>query len=444
MFWIYTEEPKLLNSDISKYEAVKYITLPSKCLLIPTKKEIEENIKRGDEFYVVHYKIPEEMDFINSIFTTIEIKGNNYPFTYEQIKNNISKEEILAKKLALRIIVPEVTLDDMAGATLLKEDIIEMMKLEELGLMSISGLFLFGVAGAGKSFFAECFAGTTNRIFVVLDLPYFMSLKYPTKAIDEVFEFLLSQKDNKYLLFIDEIEKMFDFGGGGGNLISEQVFGKMLTWLNEIYGKKENNVAFVATANRIELLLQNKPEFVRKGRFDRLYFLNYPHIKDAAPDIFKLYYEKEIKSIDSIVDNKLLKPLFDIMDDKETVINYLKMRGLFDIERIIKITEGNLGEYKITNKERFVYTPPEIKSLVSSIIHKHISLIINFLNKNKIDDIISSIKENKLLCSLEEILDEIVYKSPPLQITAKEGILKQIAQAKTTKQGDRIAPFIEV
>jgi len=318
-----------------------------------------------------------------------------------------------------------------------------MLKLEEIGLMKISGLFLFGVAGAGKSFFAECFAGTTNRVFVVLDLPYFMSLSSPTKAIDEVFEFLLSQKDNNYLLFIDEIEKMFDFSGGGGNLISEQVFGKMLTWLNEIYGKEDNNVAFVATANRIELLLQNKPEFVRKGRFDRLYFLNYPHTQDSAPKIFDLYYYKEIQRIDKIIDNEVFKPLFDNIE-REKVINYMKMSGLFDINRIIKVVEGNIGEYKITDKSRFVYTPPEIKSLVSSIIHKHIIEIVNFLNNKKVDDIIALIRKNKAIISLEDILDEIVYKSPPLQITAKEGILKQIAQAKTIKQGDKIAPFIEV
>jgi SpoVK/Ycf46/Vps4 family AAA+-type ATPase len=162
--------------------------------------------------------------------------------------------------------------------------------------MSITGLFLFGVAGAGKSYFAECFAGTTGRHFVMLDLAHFMSLPNPTKAIDDVFVFLLSQKEN-YLLLIDEIEKMFQLDGSSTNLVSEQIFGKMLTWLANIYESKNSNLTFVATANRVENLLKNKPEFVRRGRFDRLYFLNYPKVETSAPEIFKMYLNKERKNI---------------------------------------------------------------------------------------------------------------------------------------------------
>jgi SpoVK/Ycf46/Vps4 family AAA+-type ATPase len=445
MFWIYTQEPQLLNKNITEHEDIKNLNLPKNCLFLPSKEEIKENLKnKNNDFYVIHYASPTDFGFSEiGLFTAIEVKSDTYPFTQEQLDNNISKNEILQKTLGLRIVEPTVTLDDLAGAKTLKEDVEEMQILEDLGLMSISGLFLFGVAGAGKSFFAECFAGSTGRIFVVLDLPYFMSLPNPTKAIDEVFEFLINQKSHKYLLFIDEIEKMFDFTGGGGNLVSEQVFGKMLTWLNDIYGKADNNLCFVATANRIELLLQHKPEFVRKGRFDRLYFLNYPDIKTSAPEIFELYYEKYIKRIDAILDKDIFKPLIrDI--GKEKLASFLKMERSFNINRIIRVIEGKLGTHKITDKDRLVYTPPEIKSIVESIIQTHIVETIKFLQKEKTLDIIQMEKINKLPLSIEDMLEKIVYKSPPLQVTAKEGILKQIAQAKSIKQGDKIAPFIEV
>jgi len=444
MFWIKISDPDLFfNSKFLKHDDLKNISLSQNILICPTLEEINANLKNSKNFTIVHYLEPEDYNLKNmDFFTLIDLKSKYYPFTKEQIENTINKEDILADKLGLRIIEPKVTLDDMAGADILKEDIEDMLMLEDLGLMNISGLFLFGVAGAGKSYFAECFAGSTGRIFVVLDLPYFMSLKSPTKAIDDVFNFLLSQKNNKYLLFIDEIEKMFDFGSGGQNLISDNVLGKMLTWLNEIYQLKDNNLAFVATANRIETLLENKPEFVRKGRFDRLYFLDYPDIYSSAPKIFDMYYKKEIKKVNNI-DIKKFEIILNKISEEE-LRRYLKMEGLFNIDRIIKIIEGKMGNKKVTNKDRFIYTPPEIKSIVSSIIHLHIVEILRNLQIKKSDVIIQKIKDNEYLVSIEDILEKVVWKAPPLQITAKEGIIKQIAQAKSIAQGDKIAPFINV
>ena len=52
-------------------------------------------------------------------------------------------------------------------------------------------------------------------------------------------------------------------------VVATQLFGHFLTWMQE----KESTVFIVATANDISKL---PPEFLRKGRFDELFFVDLP------------------------------------------------------------------------------------------------------------------------------------------------------------------------
>jgi ATP-dependent Zn protease len=295
MLWLVIEEPQYIKDISSLNDRAKELGLllpeltKDNTLLIPTKEDIHANMILTKPKIVVDYREPKDVIVRSyNVFTVMDVRSADFPFTSEHKALGIDKAEVLSEKLGLRIAKPEVTFDDMAGAEVLHDDIEQMLNLEKMGLMNITGLFLFGVAGAGKSYFAECFAGSTGRHFVMLDLAHFMSLPNPTKSIDDVFVFLLKQ-DEKYVLLIDEIEKMFQLDGSSTNLLSDQIFGKMLTWLAMIYEGKGTNITFVATANRVENLLKNKPEFVRRGRFDRLYFLNYPKIESSAPAIMTMY-----------------------------------------------------------------------------------------------------------------------------------------------------------
>jgi len=465
MIWLWIEDPvyfqrlDLLNEqvqslgvDIPKLDAAQLCMSPS-------IEEIHVQLKAKHPKVILDYRLP--VDILgqkSSVFTIVEIKSPHFPFTYEQKEIGISKERILSERLGLRIVRPSVTLDDMAGAEDLHKDIHKMLNLEEMELMHITGLFLFGVAGSGKSYFAECFAGTTGRYFVMLDLAYFMSLPNPVKAIDDVFFFLLGQKE-KYLLLIDEIEKMFQLDNSSSSLISDQVFGKMLTWLSTIYDSQKSNVTFVATANRVENLLKNKPEFVRRGRFDRLYFLNYPKIESSAPQIMEMYLNKEKQKLKNILfgaydkycidQNKVsskLKSIFVCLEQHHItmtlfigkIINNDKM----DIARMIKVIEGLIGRDKITDAQYFIYSPPEIKSLVKEILQAYVNDITSQMMHE--DFVWTETLEHIVLRPIAEVLEEIVFQTPPLQITAPEGIGHQIAQAKKIKQGDRISPFTEI
>ena len=75
------------------------------------------------------------------------------------------------------------------------------------------------------------------------------------------------------VLWIDEIEKAFAGSKSSGMTdggTSSRVFGSFLSWMQE----KDAPVFVVATANDVTQL---PPEFLRKGRFDELFFVDLPN-----------------------------------------------------------------------------------------------------------------------------------------------------------------------
>ena len=87
------------------------------------------------------------------------------------------------------------------------------------------------------------------------------------------------------VLWIDELEKAFAAGGtdqDGG--VSRRVFGAFLSWLQERTG----DVFVVATANDVAKL---PPEFIRKGRFDEVFFVDLPNAESRRA-IFEIHLRK--------------------------------------------------------------------------------------------------------------------------------------------------------
>jgi SpoVK/Ycf46/Vps4 family AAA+-type ATPase len=80
------------------------------------------------------------------------------------------------------------------------------------------------------------------------------------------------------VLWIDEIEKGFGGSTGSGSSdggTSSRVFGSFLSWMQE----KEKPVFVVATANGVSQL---PPEFLRAGRFDSIFFVDFPDANERA------------------------------------------------------------------------------------------------------------------------------------------------------------------
>src|SRR5207249_10246396 len=88
------------------------------------------------------------------------------------------------------------------------------------------------------------------------------------------------------ILFIDEIEKALSgVGSQGDSGVSTRLFGTLLTWLSD----RESDVFFVGTSNDISKL---PPEFTRAERFDCVFFLDLPNVKekDASWALYRSHY----------------------------------------------------------------------------------------------------------------------------------------------------------
>jgi ATPase, AAA family len=130
------------------------------------------------------------------------------------------------------------------------------------------------------------------------------------------------------ILWIDEIEKAFAGinQDGGASDITKRLFGQFLTWLQE----KENTVFVVATANDITAF---PPEFLRKGRFDEVFFIDFPN-EEEREKIFKIHLEKRGKLNDKIDIKKLAKETIGYCGaDIEEVVK-MTVETIFNVEDI--------------------------------------------------------------------------------------------------------------
>ena len=147
------------------------------------------------------------------------------------------------------------------------------------------GLLLMGVQGCGKSLAVKVISREFNLPLYRLDLGRLYS-KYIGETEQNLRKALvIVEKLCPLCLWIDEIEKGFATSSGdidGG--VSQRIFGTFLTWMQE----HKENCFIAATANDIYRL---PPEFLRKGRFDEIFFVDLPNAQ-AREQMFKINLQK--------------------------------------------------------------------------------------------------------------------------------------------------------
>lgn len=177
----------------------------------------------------------------------------------------------------VEIVEAGISPDQIGGLDLLKQWLLTRSRAfsreaRGFGLPVPKGLLIVGIPGTGKSLTAKATAAAFGMPLLRLDM-------------GRVFGGIVGQSESNLrsvirtaeaispcVLWIDEIEKGFAGGnGGGGNDggTSSRVFGSFLSWMQE----KDKPVFVVATANDVSKL---PPEFLRKGRFDELFFVDLP------------------------------------------------------------------------------------------------------------------------------------------------------------------------
>jgi SpoVK/Ycf46/Vps4 family AAA+-type ATPase len=190
-----------------------------------------------------------------------------------------AKKQIVEREGVLEYYPAEQSLAEVADMAGLKDwlrkrrlMLTDPERAAAFGLTFPRGLLLIGVPGCGKSLCARTVAGEW-------ELPL---LRMDTGGLYNRF---VGETENNFrramrtaeavapcVLFIDELEKAFASGGAEDGGVSMRVLGTFLTWLQE----RQADVFVVATANDVSKL---PPEFLRKGRFDEIFFVDLP---DAA------------------------------------------------------------------------------------------------------------------------------------------------------------------
>jgi SpoVK/Ycf46/Vps4 family AAA+-type ATPase len=136
------------------------------------------------------------------------------------------------------------------------------------------GILLLGVQGCGKSLAAKATASIFGVPLLRLDFGTIYD-KYHGETERKLRDSLkTADVMAPCVLWIDEIEKGIA-GRGGETGTTQRVLGSFLTWMAE----RRSQVFVVATANDISTL---PPELVRKGRFDEIFFVDLPDIKNRA------------------------------------------------------------------------------------------------------------------------------------------------------------------
>ncbi len=183
------------------------------------------------------------------------------------------KRAIIRESGALEL-YPFVEQEDRIGGLEALKDWLAKRRLafseaaREYGLDQPRGVALIGIPGTGKSLCAKVAAGMWKLPLLRLDMGAVFggTLGSSEKNIREAMQ--IAEVIAPCVLWVDEIEKAFA-GSAGDSGTSSRVLGTFLTWMQE----KQSPVFVFATANDVERL---PPEFLRKGRFDELFFLDLP------------------------------------------------------------------------------------------------------------------------------------------------------------------------
>lgn len=225
------------------------------------------------------------------------------------------KKQLIRRNGILEYLEQDQTIDSVGGLEELKRWLKQRSnafseRARDYGLPQPKGMLILGVPGCGKSLIAK----TTSRLWSLPILRLDMGRVYDGSMVGRSEANLrnalkTAESISPAILFIDELDKAFAGGAGSADSdggTSSRIFGSFLTWMQE----KTSPVFVMATANRVERL---PGEFLRKGRFDEIFFVDLP-TQEERQDIFTIHLGKRRRDI-----------------------------ARFDIEQLAKISDGFSG-----------------------------------------------------------------------------------------------------
>ena len=409
-------ETRYLNPDynftiivVSENETVpKELEKFTSILDIPnmTKEEIEKYILKFSEINNVKLDKKDIGEVAISLKGLTKLEIDHVLNMIIESKKNISisgreiiikeKGQIIKKSSILEIIDFKEKIEDIGGLEGLKEWLRSKAQIfrrldeaKKFGVDTPKGVLLVGMPGCGKSLAAKASARLFNVPLLRLDIGRLLG-KYVGESEHNMRVALKTAESiSPCILWIDEIEKAFagiDQSGGASD-ITKRLFGQFLTWLQE----KENTVFVVATANDITAF---QPEFLRKGRFDEVFFIDFPN-EEERKRIFEIHLEKRGKLTENI----------DVSRLAEETEGYCGA----DIEEIVKNAVENIFILETQDEKE-----KEIRTQALLEATKNIDSLTNVLS-DKIEELKKSYKKFKIKSASKEL--EIIKKGKVVRKT---------------------------
>jgi len=344
-------------------------------VILPSKKKIRKEIGMNNTIFISNNPPPEEF---KNIFITKELLNLEGALTSQEVKNSVTLSESLENKMGLKSSQPKLTFKNLGGSFGFKEwaDFVDLSRSKG---NSIKPVFLLGVPGVGKSYLAACYAGEKGIPLMQLDLSIIKEKRDPATTIEKVFQYI-SKMEQEVVLLIDEIEQSITD-------TNSDMLGSLLTIFNDLNteeGYSFKGILF-ATSNNISSLVDKSPQFIRHGRWNEKFFVNYP-TKPEAIEVMLLYRDKY----------ELDTSIFDT--------------NLIDLMYIIAAEEYK--DYNI-NEKTSVYSNSEI-----SYLFERMSLYYT---------------EELNSCGVESLIKDQIKSVEPLQKTAHSAIQRLLNDAKNNK-----------
>lgn len=145
-------------------------------------------------------------------------------------------------------------------------------KAREYGLPRPKGTFLIGISGCGKSLTCKAIATAWGCPLIRVDLGALKSKYVGESEANLRKAFQIIEALGFCVVWFDEVEKALQgaTSGSADGGVSADAMGAVLTWMQE----RKSDAFVIMTANDVTQL---PPEFLRKGRFDEVWWVDLPN-----------------------------------------------------------------------------------------------------------------------------------------------------------------------
>ena len=205
------------------------------------------------------------------------------------------------------------------------------------------GILIIGMPGCGKSMIAQATANKFGVSLLRLDVSRLMGKYVGESEANLRMALATAEAAHPCVLWIDEIEKAFagsNNSNGDNDMLVMRMMGHFLTWMQE----RKTPVYIVATANDVM-----RPEFMRKGRFDEVYYVNFPEEAERAEILRKKIAKRYSTQKDSLFD------FSDVGDCTSVVKSMYGEYGGFsgsEIECVLNmVVEDKFSQYLVSKEE---------------------------------------------------------------------------------------------